>query len=156
MHVSRKADYAVRSLAYLAGRSDASLVLITEIADAMDVPKPFLSKIMRGLVDADLVESQPGRRGGYRLARPARAITFRHIIEAVEGPIHMVPCQDDDSADCTMSTSCTQVPIWDSIRASMLDVFDTYTLDQVRSPAQREPELIQVGARGRDAGVAGA
>ena len=149
MHVSRKADYAVRSLAYLAGRSDASLVLITEIADAMQVPKPFLSKIMRGLVDSQLVESQPGRNGGYRLARAASSITFRNIIEAVEGPIHMVPCQDDDADDCRMSPNCTQVPIWDLIRSSMLDVFDTYTLDQVKSPASREQELIQVGAQAR-------
>jgi len=145
MHVSRKTDYAVRSLAYLAGRTDESLVLITEIADAMVVPRAFLSKIMRGLVDADLVNSQPGRNGGYRLARAASAITFREIIEAVEGPIHMVPCQDDGGEDCTMSASCTQIPIWDQIRSSMLDVFSDFTLDQVRSPS-REPELIQVGA----------
>lgn len=148
MHVSRKADYAVRSLAYLAGKTDPSLVLITEIADAMSVPKPFLSKIMRGLVAADLVVSQPGRRGGYRLARSAHAITFRDIIEAVEGPIVMVPCQDEDAGDCMLSGNCTQVPIWDRIRSSMLDVFSEYTLDQVKSPALNEQLLIQVGERG--------
>jgi len=145
MHVSRKADYAVRSLAYLAGRNDPSLVLITEISEAMSVPKPFLSKIMRGLVDAELVVSQPGRRGGYRLARSAQAITFRDIIEAVEGPIHMVPCQDDEAEDCMMSENCTQVPIWDRIRSSMLDVFSEYTLDQVKSPSLSEQVLVQVG-----------
>ncbi|MCO4771232.1 MAG: Rrf2 family transcriptional regulator [Deltaproteobacteria bacterium] len=146
MHVSRKADYAVRSLAYLAGRPDSGLVLISEIAEAMVVPRAFLSKIMREMVDAGLVLSQPGRKGGYRLARESSEITFRHIIEAVEGPIHMVPCQEDGADDCLMSSSCTQVPIWDRIRSSMLDVFSEYTLDQVKSPAMRpNVELIQVG-----------
>lgn len=146
MHVSRKADYAVRSLAYLAGRTDTSLVLIAEISEAMVVPRAFLSKIMRELVDAGLVESQPGRKGGYKLARPGSEITFRDIIEAVEGPIHMVPCQEDGADDCRVSSNCTQVPIWDRIRHSMLEVFSEYTLDQVKSPAMRpEPELVQVG-----------
>ena len=146
MHVSKKADYAVRSLAYLAGRPDESLALITEIAAAMAVPRPFLSKIMRELVDAGLVDSQPGRNGGYRLSRAPVGITFRDIIEAVEGPLHMVPCQDDAGDDCRMASSCTQVPVWDEIRASMLDVFSQYTLDQVKSPALVSQELIQVGA----------
>ncbi len=146
MHVSRKADYAVRSLAYLAGRTDTSLVLIAEISEAMVVPRAFLSKIMRELVDAGLVESQPGRKGGYKLARPGAEITFRDIIEAVEGPIHMVPCQENGGDDCMMSSNCTQVPIWNRIRLSMLEVFSEYTLDQVKSPAMRpEPDLVQVG-----------
>ncbi len=149
MHVSRKADYAVRSLAYLAGKGDESLVLISEIAEAMVVPRAFLSKIMRELVDAELVVSQPGRKGGYRLSRAPQEISFRHIIEAVEGPLHMVPCQDLGSDDCSMASSCTQVPIWDQIRSSMLTVFSEYTLDMVASPAMNPPvpELVQVGGR---------
>lgn len=147
MHVSRKADYAVRALAYLAGRPDDGLLLISQIAGAMAVPQAFLSKIMRELVDADLVISQPGRRGGYRLARDAQQITFRQIMEAVEGPMHMVPCQDSAQDACMMADNCTQVPIWDRIRGRMLDVFDEYTLDQVRSPnGLVEPVLVQVGA----------
>ena len=147
MHVSRKADYAVRALAYLAGRPCNGLCLISEIATAMAVPQAFLSKIMRELVDAGLVISQPGRKGGYRLARAATEITFRQIMEAVEGPIHMVPCQDDAKDSCTMADNCTQVPIWDRIRGRMLEVFDEYTLDQVRSPhGLVDQVLVQVGA----------
>ncbi len=147
MHISRKADYAVRALAYLAGRPDDSLVLISEIAAAMAVPQAFLSKIMRELVDADVVLSQPGRRGGYRLSRAANLITFRQIMEAVDGPIHMVSCQDDGNDGCTVAGNCTQVPIWDRIQLRMLDIFDEYTLDQVRSPhGLVEQVLVQVGS----------
>ena len=147
MHVSRKADYAVRALAYLAGRPEVGKVLISEIAQAMAVPQAFLSKIMRELVDAELVVSQPGRNGGYALARDATAITFRQIMEAVDGPIHMVPCQDDAKDGCMVAENCTQVPIWDRIRVRMLDVFDEYTLDQVRSPKGLvEQVIVQVGA----------
>ncbi len=149
MHVSRKADYAVRALAYLAGRPDDGLVLISEIAAAMAVPQAFLSKIMRELVDADLADSQPGRRGGYKLARDATSITFRQIMEAVDGPIHMVPCQDDGRDSCQVAGNCTQVPIWDRIQLRMLDVFDEYTLDQVRSPhALVDQDVVQVGSSG--------
>ena len=145
MHVSRKADYAVRALSFLAGRTDDGLVLISEIAGVVSVPQPFLSKIMRELVDAGIVESQPGRGGGYRLARAASLVSFRQIIEAVEGPVHMVPCQEDASP-CLMAESCTQVPVWDRIRLRMLEVFAEYTLEQVRSPrSSSDPPLIQMG-----------
>ena len=144
MHVSRKADYAVRALSYLAGRTGDELVLIAEIAGAMSVPQPFLSKIMRELVDAAIVDSQPGRGGGYRLARPPGEVTFRQIIEAVEGPLHMVPCQED-GAPCEMSAGCTQVPVWDGIRRRMLEVLAEYTLDAVRPQPDVGLRLVQVG-----------
>ncbi|MBN94519.1 MAG: Rrf2 family transcriptional regulator [Deltaproteobacteria bacterium] len=138
MHVSRKVDYAVRAMAYLAAE-DSGKVRIVEIAKAMAVPQPFLSKVMRSLVSAGLVSSQVGPGGGYRLAREATAISFRDLVEAVDGPMTIVPCQDGGGDDCVLIDCCTQVPIWDRIRGQMLQVLSCYTLDQVKSLGLGEP-----------------
>ena len=150
MHVSRKADYAVRAMAYLAQEPERR-VLITEVATAMAVPRAFLSKIMKELVTGGLVRSQVGPGGGYELARAPEVISFRDIIELVEGPWNLVPCQSNDpTRTCLLHTSCTAVNVWDEIQEKMQDILSSYTLDQVRSrgfvvPAHRK--LVSIRGR---------
>ena len=130
MHVSRKVDYAMRALAHLAG-GEAQRVRISDLAVAIAVPQPFLSKVMRELVSNGLVRSQPGPHGGYELARESATITFRDLVEAVDGPMQIVPCQAEGDDTCILIEHCSQIPIWDRIRAEMMSVLQGYTLDQV-------------------------
>jgi Rrf2 family transcriptional regulator, iron-sulfur cluster assembly transcription factor len=148
MHVSRKADYGVRALAYLAKRSEQR-VLIAEIATAMAVPRAFLSKIMKELVGGGLVHSQVGPGGGYRLARHPNEISFKDIIEIVEGPWNLVPCQaDEPDRTCRLHEGCTSVDVWDRIQRQMLDILSSYTLDQVESEGfvQVGGDVVSIGA----------
>ncbi len=134
MHVSRKVDYAMRALAYLAEQDEAR-VRISDLGREVAVPKPFLAKVMRDLVSFGLVASQPGPGGGYSLARASNTITFRDLVEAVEGPMHIVPCQVEGEDGCLLMEHCTQIPIWDRIRVEMLSVLGKYSLDQVSTAA---------------------
>ena len=148
MHVSRKADYAVRALSYLAAKPGRR-VLISEVSERMAIPKAFLSKIMKELVEGGLATSQVGPGGGYSLAAAPADITFRQILEVVEGPWSLVPCQGDAEDACIMLDHCSQVTVWDRIRAEMLEVFAGYTLEDVSAqglvtlspvPMPRAPE----------------
>jgi len=135
----------VRSLAYLAAEPSRR-VLLTEIAREVAVPQAFLSKIMKELVSGGLVSSQPGPGGGYRLARGTDEISFRDIIKLVEGPWNLVPCQDGDDGACLMVEHCSQVSVWDKIRAEMLDVLGNYRLTDVRHDPRSnvEDSLVQL------------
>jgi len=135
MHVSRKVDYAMRALAYLADAADER-VRIADLSVAVAVPKPFLAKVMRDLVSNGLVDSQPGPHGGYTLARESSKISFRDLVESVEGPMHIVPCQVEGDDSCILLDHCSQIPIWDRIRHDMLSVLENYSLDQVRPQDQ--------------------
>jgi Rrf2 family protein len=130
VHVSRKADYAVRSLAYLTV-DPSRRFLLSEIAREVAVPQAFLSKIMKELVSGGLISSQPGPGGGYRLARGADEISFRDILSLVEGPWTLVPCQDEAQGACLLVENCSQVTVWDKIRSEMLDVLGNYRLTDV-------------------------
>jgi DNA-binding IscR family transcriptional regulator len=67
--LSRSAQYAIRALAYLAMRGRGQWVLARRIAAAVDIPSPFLAKILQTLAIEGILESQRGRNGGFRLVR---------------------------------------------------------------------------------------
>jgi Rrf2 family protein len=63
------------------------------LAEYHGVPEPYLAKVLQGLTRAGVVESKPGRHGGYRLPRPAAEITLLEVVQALEG--------DDTFFQCT-------------------------------------------------------
>lgn len=131
MNVSKRADYAMRAMAYLASQPTGTFILAGKVALNMSVPQVFLSKIMKQMVEAGLARSRSGPKGGYALARPPSEINFRQVIEAVEGPVQMVPCQSDKGGQCAIHQHCTQVDVWDAIRVRIALVLEEYTLDAV-------------------------
>lgn len=56
-----------------------------QLAELHGVPAPYLAKHLQAMSRAGLIMSQPGPRGGYRLARPANEVTVLDVVEAVEG-----------------------------------------------------------------------
>ena len=92
LQLTRDGEYAVRAILHLSSQPVGQVTLVNEIAEAQDVPKSYLSKIMQHLVKSGLVKSRRGARGGFILAKPADQITLREAIEAIEGPIHLNVC----------------------------------------------------------------
>jgi Rrf2 family protein len=122
LRISRKIDYGLRAMIYLASIPMESVVPFREIARQMDVPEDFLAKILKTLVDQGLVKSTRGPHGGYALARAPIDISFLDVIEAVEGPVALNVCLDGEDA-CGHSTSCTMVDVWRRGQERMLDVY---------------------------------
>ena len=133
MHVSKRADYAMRAMAYLASQPVGTYVLAGTVALNMSVPSVFLSKIMKQMVEAGLVTSRSGPGGGYALARPAAEINFRQVIEAVEGPVELVPCQSSVGEQCAIQQHCSQHHVWDAIQVRFAEVLQEYSLERVRT-----------------------
>ena len=121
LRISRKIDYGLRAMIYLASIPPDAIVPFREIARQMMVPEDFLAKILKTLVDQRLVRSTRGPHGGYALARPAHDISFLEVIEAVEGPIAINVCLDDDP--CSKAAACTMVHVWRKGQERMLDVY---------------------------------
>ena len=92
LELTKRGDYAVRAMLALACGGGERMLSAPRIAGEMDVPPRFLPQVMGDLVRAELVTSEPGRAGGYRLARPAASISLLTIIEAVEGDSRRQTC----------------------------------------------------------------
>src|SRR5207247_4187033 len=112
MQVSRKIDYALRAVIHLANEeASARACSVGEIAERERVPRQFLEKIVQELIHKGLVRSRRGPHGGYVLARPAEQMTFRDVIEAVEGPISLNVCTNEP-ADCWLLGICGMERVW--------------------------------------------
>src|SRR3954452_20496434 len=88
MRISAKTDYAIRAVVEMASASeDGQLVTADAVADAQQIPLRFLLRIHKELPAAGIVDSRRGAEGGYRLAKPAYAITIADVIRAIDGPL---------------------------------------------------------------------
>jgi Rrf2 family protein len=143
LRISRKIDYGLRAMIYLASIPPTAVVPFREVARRMSVPEDFLAKILKTLVDEGLVRSTRGPHGGYALARPAPEISFLDVIEAVEGPIALNVCLDDDPA-CGRVEICTMVSVWRQGQEKMLEVYRHARLSELRLP---DEPMVSLGAR---------
>jgi Rrf2 family protein len=129
MQIPRKIEYALRAMIYLADSRDG-IASGDAISAREQIPKHFLEKVIRDLIRRGLVRSRRGPGGGYQLARPADAISFRDIIEAVEGPIMLNVCLDGTNS-CNLQPACRMYRVWEDGQRALLDVFSQATLKDV-------------------------
>ena len=92
LELTRRGDYAIRAVLALGRTRDEAVLSVRRIAEAMAIPVQVLPRVMTDLLRAGLVEAVAGRSGGYRLARPAAAISLLAVIEAVEGDSRRRTC----------------------------------------------------------------
>ena len=83
MTMCQSAEYALRAVVWLAAHPDAN-VGTPEIAKRTQVPPGYMSKVLQVLARAGLVESSPGRAGGFRLTRAADEISVLDVVTAVD------------------------------------------------------------------------
>lgn len=141
MRVTARSDYAIRALVELAAAPAAAPRRAEEIATAQRIPLRFLENLLTDLRRAQLVTSQRGSVGGYRLARDASAISLADVIRVVDGPLAAV--RDEAPEDVTYAGAAASLrDVWIALRASMRTVLETTTIADVASnrlpPAVRE------------------
>ena len=130
MELTRKGEYAVRGIVYLASRPADQVCLLSDIAAAVDVPPTFLAKIFQQFSKIGLVKSYRGTGGGFILGRPADRITLLEVVEAVEGPIIPNRCVIDGD-DCERSAICNVHPVWVSVQLQIRDILAGVTLKEL-------------------------
>src|SRR6266513_468491 len=90
MRISAKAEYAVRAAVELAASDADKPLKAARIAEAQNIPLPFLENLMGDLRQAGVVRSHRGPEGGFSLDRPADDVTLADVIRAVDGPLASV------------------------------------------------------------------
>ncbi|MGM0702541.1 MAG: SUF system Fe-S cluster assembly regulator [Pseudomonadota bacterium] len=126
LKLSRLTDYAAVVMAQIARHPDQSHAA-GELAEAVQLPHPTVSKTLKMLVRAGLLESRRGAQGGYSLARPASQITARDIITAIEGPVAMTECSQADG-DCDLVSVCGVADNWQRVSLAIRTLLDSVTL----------------------------
>ena len=129
MHISAKADYALRAAIHLASVSEGP-TKSEAIAVAQGIPAKFLEAILTSLRDAHVVRSQRGASGGFWLSRPADSITVADVMRAVDGPLASVRGQRPEDVAYTGSAAPLS-SVWLAVRSSLREVLEHVTLADI-------------------------
>ena len=111
MQITRQADYALRAMLYLAQLDPNQRAATSQIAEEQHIPPSFLAKIISQLSIAGLLQTSRGARGGVTLAKMPDEITLLDVVEAIDGPIALNECVNDQDG-CTFGEDCPLRPIW--------------------------------------------
>jgi len=130
MHVTAKADYAVRAVVELAESSQEAPRKVDDVAQAQKIPVSFLENILTQLRSAGLVRSQRGPEGGYWLARPADELNLAQVIRAVEGPLVGIRGQRPEEVEYVGSAESLQ-QVWVALRTNLRKVLEHVTVADV-------------------------
>jgi len=130
LHITRKGDYAIRGMVYLADRPVGTVCLLAEIAADVNASKALLAKIFQQFAKLGLVSSFRGVGGGFTLGRPTEKISLLEIIEAVEGPILLNRCLLAEGT-CSRDTFCTVHPVWVDVQEKIRSLLGNVTLKQL-------------------------
>ena len=110
--LSKKTQYALKALGYLAGKYGEGPVLISDISKIKKIPIKFLETILLELKQAGVLDSKKGKGGGYFLIESPKKTTLAQAIRLVGGPIALLPCvsinfyekcKDCDEAVCGLN-----------------------------------------------------
>ena len=128
MRLTRQSSYAIRTLIYCAVNSPG-LSRIADIAKAHSISELFLFKLIKPLVEAGLIETVRGRKGGIRLGRPASDITLLDTIRLTEENFAMAECFEGGSDIlCPLADACDLSTALREALGAFFDVLESYTI----------------------------
>lgn len=119
------AEYALRAALFIAAETAPQPVRVDTIAEALDVPRNYLSKVMHTLAREGVLTSTRGPRGGFTLAAPAEEITLARVIDPFD------PIEDRCllmRRPCTDENPCIAHARWKHVAVQMRAFFRTTTL----------------------------
>ncbi|MEX0988420.1 MAG: Rrf2 family transcriptional regulator [Bacteroidales bacterium] len=142
--LSNTCKYAIRAVVYLSVFSTAQKRIgIKEVSEKLDIPSPFLGKILQSLVRKKILISTKGPHGGFSLGRPAEDISLMDIVEIVDGSdifdtclVRTTKCSDDEP--CGIHDQIT------SVRKELKNFFFNQTIRDLSTEFKRDSGRIRI------------
>lgn len=130
LKISKLTDYGLLAAVYLA-RHHGEVVAAREIAEFYHLPVPMITKVLKTLHQASIINSQRGAGGGYVFRNDAEVVTLGDLIEALEGPWDLVECESTDEqghATCGIRVTCPSRRFMFGINRAVKRAFEQVTL----------------------------
>ena len=147
IRVTKLADYGILLMTWLAWRElqaehAGKRRAAPELAAETGLPAPTVSKLLRLLTRAGLLDSQRGAAGGYALAQAPADVSMADIIQAIEGPIALMDCLSETTPDCEILNLCPTRTNWDRINQAILTALAGISLEEMATPQRGWHERI--------------
>ena len=144
LKLTKKADYGLIAMKYLAEHAEPQARSAKEIAEAQGIPSELLAKILQRLVRAKLLVSLQGTNGGYKLARDSRTISAFDVIKAIEGPLFITSCVTHRGA-CEQTSRCTVREPLQKVSLAIEEVLSKVTIFDLTQAGEHTCESSQPG-----------
>jgi Rrf2 family transcriptional regulator, iron-sulfur cluster assembly transcription factor len=146
VELNTKGRYAVTAMADLARYGAGGALALPVIAARTQISLAYLEQLFLKLRRAGLVESERGRSGGYRLGRPASAITVADIMAAVNEDTRMTRCGGEAAKPCIPGQRCLTHVLWDALGDQIAVFLESVTLQEVLDGIPPAKRAVRVAA----------
>ncbi|MFC5457729.1 RrF2 family transcriptional regulator [Prosthecobacter fluviatilis] len=145
MRLTKRGEYALRTMIRLgiAERQNEGVISVSTLAEQEHLPFKFLEAILFELRNAGYVESQRGKYGGTRLAKPMKSIKMGEIVRLIDGKLAPIGCASEteyEKCTCPDETHCGLRMLMIDVRNAIANILDRYTLENVVEVTLRKQE----------------
>lgn len=138
MKLSTKARYGLNACIYLAEHFDDGVVSVSELSKCTGTTEGYLEQILALLKKAEIVSTQRGAAGGYRLTAGPDRISVGQVLRAVEDDLIFVDCLTEE---CESECNCRSRPVWVKLYENINRYLDSMNLEElIAAPTEREGE----------------
>lgn len=131
MKISTKGRYALRMLLDLAQNQGDGFVSLKDIAARQEISKKYLEQIVAMLNRPEILRTNRGYQGGYRLAKDANQYTVGDVLRITEGSLAPVACLESGMVQCDKSETCLTLPVWSGLNKVINEYLDSITLQDI-------------------------
>lgn len=147
MKITAQEEYGLRILIRIAGCKDQSGLSIPQLSETEGLSSHYVAKLTRVLRMGGFINSTPGLKGGYVLAKPAKEIGIKEVLKVLGGVLF-----DKDFCGmhagalklCTNSVDCTARSLWQMIQFTVDQLLDKITLHELAFPEKHSPDYLNV------------
>ena len=147
LKLSKKTDYALMAVQYMATKNSGRVVNTKEIAEEYKIPVELLAKVLQKLGKKGLVASQNGPKGGYFLAKSPAEISVLSIIQAIEGNIGITECYHNENSGCVQLARCNIRTPLRNIQNSIYALLDSMSIEDMHAFSTPIQPTRQVAVR---------
>lgn len=134
MKITTKSRYAIRSIfALVLMGGDAKPIALTQIAEHEDISRKYLEQIFIKLKKSGIVAGSRGAQGGYMLAKNANEIRLKEVIYAMDGPVKISDCTQEET--CDNFSSCGINWLWSGLKETVDNYLDNITIHDLKRQA---------------------
>ena len=127
--ITRNTDYAVRALCCIA-KQKQEIISADQLVKSLEIPRPFLRKILQTLNKEGLLNSSKGKNGGFAFAESPEKITITDVMKIFQGPIRLNECKFKKS-DCPYMSDCLLKKKIDEIEKEVIAKLKTITIASI-------------------------
>lgn len=131
---SRKCELGLQAVLYLTANNNREVVPSEEIAQKLNIPKEFVSKILQNLTSSGIVDSKKGKNGGFTLAKDANKIKLIDIVKAIDGLGIFDSCVLG-FPKCSSQNPCPVHNKWGELREKAYNMLNGETLADLKNKA---------------------